>query len=291
MTPARKRGILLAFFGMLLVSTDSLMTRLADTSAFDVMFWVGAFTAVVTFSSVVIRDRTTPWTLGRAQGRPLLVAAAAQAGSTAFFVGAVKETSVSNVVVILAAAPMVAAIVSWFWLKERTSAAVWAAIAATSVGIGIVISGSVGGGKRFGDLLAVAAILIYGSSVVYLRKHPAVHRPMIVGLGGLGMMLVSVIPANFGAYDLTTWFALFFMGALAGPAARIMLASAPKHLPAAEVGLFVPVETVFASIWAFLAFAEQPPPRTLIGGAVILGAVLFGVWPRTESVVVEAGLR
>jgi drug/metabolite transporter (DMT)-like permease len=70
------------------------------------------------------------------------------------------------------------------------------------------------------------------------------------------------------------------MGAVVGPLARVLIATAPRYLPATEVALFAPVETVLATLWAYLAFDEAPSTRTWVGGAIILAAVLWGVWPR-----------
>jgi len=192
----------------------------------------------------------------------------------------VKNTSVANVVVIIAAAPLLAAAMSWLWLGERTSARVWIAMLCTALGIGIVISGSLGGGDLSGDLLAVGAIASFGAVIVLLRKYPAMSRTMVVGLGGVGMAVVAWWPATITGYSAETWFAFIAMGAVIGPLARVMLATAPRYLPAAEVSLFAPVETVFATLWAFLAFGEAPTAQTWIGGTVVLAALLWGVWPR-----------
>lgn len=271
--------MLLAFGGMLAISTDSLLTRVADADGFDVTFWVGTFTALLMLGSIYFRERTNPVSLLRRDGMPLVVAAVLQAAMTTFFVLAVKATSVSNVVVIIAAAPLFAAAFSWLWLRERTSNRVWIAIALSSAGIAIVMSGSLGGGHISGDALAVGAIATFGFGVVLLRKYPDISRTMVVGLGGLIMAIVSAVPAQLFNHNAKSWFAFLAMGAFFGPLARVMLATAPRYLPAAEVGLFAPVETVFASLWAFLAFNEAPAGRTWIGGTIVLTALLWGTWP------------
>ena len=276
----RKRGVLLAMGGMLAVSTDSLLTRVADADGFDVTFWVGVLMAGIMFGLVYLREKTTPLVLLRRDGKPLVVAGVLQAAMTTLFVLAVKATSISNVVVIISAAPLFAAAVSWLWLKERTSNRVWIAIVISTVGIAIVMSGSIGGGQLSGDLLALSAIGVFSVSVVLLRKYQEISRTMVVGLGGLIMAIASAVPAQLFGHNTKTWLALAAMGTLLGPAGRVMLATAPRYLPAAEVGLFAPVETVFATLWAYLAFREEPTVATWIGGAIVLAALLWGTWPR-----------
>ncbi len=268
---------------MLAVSSDSYFIRLADVDGFDVTLWVGIFTSIVTMLVLVFGQHVNPIVEIRRTRGPLFLAAALQAGSTSCFVLAVTLTSVSNVVVIIAAAPMFAAGLSAIFLKERTSARVWTAIAIVIVGVLIVVSGSFGGGSVRGDLLAVAAIFQFGCSLVLLRRFPDVNRTLMVCLAGIGMALIAVVPATPWGHDSTTWLALGLMGLVFGPLARVMLAVAPRYLPAAEVGLFTPVETVAASLWAWLFFSEAPEVATFVGGAVVVAAVVWGTWsPRAE---------
>ncbi len=279
----RRVGVLLAFSGMLAVSTDSFFIRLADVDGYDVTFWVGVFTAVSLFSLITIRQRRSPVAGIRTGGPPLWVAAALQAGSTSVFVLAVTKTSVANVVVIIAAAPLTAAGFAWLLLRERTSRRVWIAIAVSMVGIIVVVSGSAGGGTLTGDLLAVAAIIQFGLSLVVLRRHPDVDRMLMVAIAGVGMAVIAAAPGTLWGHSAKTWVALTLMGFIFGPLARVLIAEAPKHLPAAEVGLFAPVETVAATLWAWLFFAEAPPATTVIGGFVIVAAVLWGTAAPSRS--------
>lgn len=279
----RRRGILFAFFGMLGVSTDSFFIRLADVDGFDITLWVGIFTVITTFAASTFIHKVSPLRELRDGGWPLWLAAALQGSSTVFFVAAITRTSVANVVVIIAAAPMFAAAMSALFLGEKTSRRVWTAIGVVMIGVGIVVSGSFGGGSIFGDVLAIGAIFQFGCSLVLLRRFPEVNRTVMVGLAGLGMALVAVIPADPWGHEAKTWVALVLMGAIFGPVSRILLAVAPRYLPAAEVGLFTPVETVAASVWAWLFFDEAPILTTYIGGAVVLAAVFWGTTrPRTS---------
>lgn len=262
---------------MLGVSTDSFFIRLADIDGFDVTFWVGVFTAVVTFATSSLVHDVNP--IGRALdgGWPMWCGALLQACSTSAFVLAVTFTSVSNVVVIIAAAPIFAAGLSALVLGERTSRRVWIAIGIVTIGVLIVVSGSFGGGQLRGDLFALAAIFQFGCSLVLLRKHPELNRTVMIGLAGIAMAGIAVVPATLTGHDATTWVALVLMGALFGPISRVLLAIAPRYLPPADVGLFTPVETVAASMWAWLFFAEVPPTRTYVGGVIVVAAVFWGM--------------
>ncbi len=289
--PGRARGVACALGGVVALSTDSYFTRLADTDGADIVFWIGVLAALVLLGFVAVRPGPGPVArLRRRDGRgALLVAAGFQASATVCFVYAVNNTSVANVLVIVAAAPLAAAVAGWAVLGERPSARLWTAIGGSVAGIGVVVSGSIGstaGEERLlGDLLAVGAVASFALGTVVLRRHPDMSRTMVVGLAGVGMAAATVAPATLTGHDWQTWVAFVGMGAVFGPLARVLLALASRDLEAAELGLFAPVETVLGSVWAWLAFAEVPTVRAVAGGALVLAALAWGIWPTTAPAV------
>jgi drug/metabolite transporter (DMT)-like permease len=267
---------------MVVLSTDSLLARAADADRFDIVFWVGVWTAVATTLIGGVRHRVGPVGLVRRGGRPLLLAATLQAITLTCFVLAVRTTTVSNVVAIIAVGPLVAAALARVLIGERSANRVWVAAAVSGVGVLVIVGGSLGAGDVRGDLLALGAVAGFGCAASVLRRHPELDRVTVVGLGG-AMMAVATLPGATVDHSAGTWAALFAMGALVGPTARVMIASAPRYLTVGEVGLFTPVETVLASLWAFLAFDEVPPGATWLGAAIVIGAVVWANWPRTDD--------
>ena len=274
----RQRGILLALGGMVVLSTDSLFARAADADRFDVLFWVGLFTAIVTTAIGAARHRVGPLELVRRGGRPLLLAASLQATTLGSFVVAVRTTSISNVVAIFAAAPLASAVLARLLIDERSARRVWIAATASGVGVLVVVAGSLGAGDVRGDLLAVAAILAFGCAGVVLRRHPDLDRTTVIGLGGT-LMALATLPAATTAHSAGTWAALLAMGAVVGPTARVMLATATRYLTVGEVALFAPLETVLSTAWAYLAFDEVPAGATWVGGLVVIGSLLWANLP------------
>ena len=92
-------------------------------------------------------------------------------------------------------------------------------------------------------------------------------------------MAIATIPlVDWASIDVRMLLAGGAMGLIANPAGRLMYTAAPRYVPTAEVALFAPVETVAATIWAWLAFSEVPAGRTVIGGIVVLGAIALATW-------------
>lgn len=278
MVDGRRAGWGLAALGMLLVSTDSLFVRLSEAEALDIAFLV-AMCALPVFVLLNRRFETTGFRASlRRETRPLLAIAALSAVSQLAFITAVTRTDVANVVAIVAATPVVAAVIARFALGERTSRRVSAAIAVTGVGIALIVGGSLGRPTLDGDLFAVLATVAFAVNIVVWRHHPDLSR--YVGLA-LSSMLVLALLAPFVdplSQAPRAYAAVAAMGLLFSPAGRIAHSSAPRFAPAAEVALFAPVETVAATIWAWLAFSEVPTPSTVLGAVVIIAGLFFGTF-------------
>jgi drug/metabolite transporter (DMT)-like permease len=276
MIDGRHRGWALAAFGMLMVSTDSFFIRQADFDSWTIAFVFGTTSAIAL--AIVWRARATEpasASLRRAP-LPLLGAAALSAATQICFTAAVNHTAVSNVVVIVAATPIFAAVLAWIVLRERTDRRVLIAIAFVIVGVATVVSGSLGTPTLDGDLLALAAILMFSLSVIVWRRHPEIDRPLVLATSSATMALITAPFASVGDAPLRLFVAVGLMGFIFNPIGRISYTSAPKYAPAAEVALFTPVETVAATTWAWIFFSERPSTQTVIGGAIVLAAVLYG---------------
>jgi len=254
----RQRGWALAALGMLLVSTDSLFIRLSETSPWNMAFLVAVFALPIMVGLAWRFDDRASAAGIRAHGWPLLLIGLLAGTSQTAFIGAVTRTSVANVVTIVAAAPILAALVGWLVFGEQASRRVWIAIGVTVVGILIVVAGSLGSPNLDGDLLAMLAIAAFGVSINVWRRHPDMSVFVGLAASAVVMLAVSVWFANPSEFELRTWLAALAMGMIFNPLGRICHATAPRYAPAAEVALFTPVETVSAPIWAWLAFSERP---------------------------------
>jgi drug/metabolite transporter (DMT)-like permease len=269
---------------MLAISLDSLGIRLAGTASWDVAFWLGVFMAIAMFVLVPLRTGRSLPTVAIEGGVPMAASVLLQASSLTFFVLAVTLTTVANTVIIIAAAPVVAALVAHLVLGERTTRRTWFAMALSMAGVWIVVSGSLGSGQIEGDLFAVAAILAFATNLTLWRRFPDLNRLAVVGLGGLTVAIVALAPADPLAVDTRALVILAIIGGLTGSLGRVSVATSTKYLPASRVGLFVPVETVAAIVWAWLFLDETPTAQAIVGGVIVITAVIYGgVWQQKVS--------
>lgn len=276
-----RTGFLLAMGGVLLISLDSLWIRLSEAGSWDVAFWVGVFTFVGISMVLPLRTGDSIVTVIRRDRSPLVASSMLNTISVVMFIVAVGLTTVANTVAILAAAPIASAVVARVIIGERPSTRTWWAIAGSVVGIVIIVAGSIGAGSVSGDAAAVVAVLAFAGNVTLWRRFPAISRLGVIGLGGLFTAIVAFVPAQPFEVDGRALAILAIMGLLTGPAGRVSLASSTRYLPAAQVGLFTPVETVAATAWAWLFLSEAPPLATVIGGVIVILSVLYGSYRRS----------
>jgi drug/metabolite transporter (DMT)-like permease len=83
--------------------------------------------------------------------------------------------------------------------------------------------------------------------------------------------LANALPAGL-VIEHPAW--IIFNGAVLMPVSFWCLASGPRYLSAPEVGMFYLLETILAPIWIWLIFAETPPAMTLIGGSILVTAIM-----------------
>ncbi len=269
----RIRGMLIVGAGVFIMSFDALLVRLAETSIWNVAFWRGLFIALSLWSLQALRLRGRLAATIRAGGLPLLGVGVIMGSGSLSIVSSFTLTLAANTVVILSAAPLVAAVLSRLLLGESCRPRTWVAIAGAMVGVWIVVSGSVGQGNLLGDVLAVAATLFMGTYLTLLRRYPDISRLLVVGLGGACMALVAVWFAAPFSLPAQTYAVLALMGLVQMPAALALVTTGTRYLPSPEVGLFLLGETILAPIWVGMALGEIPAVPTLAGGALILLAL------------------
>lgn len=282
MIEGRARGWALAALGMLLVSTDSFFIRLADTDGWTIAFLVTVVSLPLQLILQRLLDGGRPVEKFRAYPRGLLTVGVLSGISQVCFVTAVTRTDVANVVVIVAASPILAAVIGRVVYGERTDRQVWIAILITLLGVVIVVSASIGEPNLVGDLLALGAVAAFATNINVWRRYADQSRFVGLAIAAFVTLLIAAPFADPFGQDARVYLACVGMGLVFNPLGRLRHTSAPRHAPAAEVALFTPVETLAATAWAWIAFSEQPPAQTFVGGAVILAGLVFGTLARRE---------
>jgi drug/metabolite transporter (DMT)-like permease len=191
---------------------------------------------------------------------------------------ALSRTTVANILFIQASVPLIAALLGWFVFRERVGAATWLAIAAVVLGIGVMVSGSLTGAvSPVGDALALLIAISFSIAIVITRRYD--HVAMIPATC-LGMAIAATIAAIFAQTFIVSaadFAALFAFGALSLGLGLSVFAIGARLAPATVVAVVSTIEPVVGPIWVWLVHGETPGWRALIGGAIILAAILANI--------------
>ncbi len=267
-------GTLLTVAGVLILTPDGLLVRLANLDSWTLLFWRGLLFAAGILGFYVLRFRTGVVDRIRAMGWRGLQAAVFFASSTIFFVLAILNTSVANTLVIIATAPLCSAILSRVFLKEQISRSTWIAILVSVGGIGILFVGNLTSGNRAGDFFAFCSALSIASQITTVRLARTVDMVPSLGISGL-MIAVIVLPfaaplqVSAESFSILTLNALIIL-----PLSFGLITIGPRYISAAEVSLIMLLETFIGPVWAWLFIHEAPETETLIGGALVLTTLM-----------------
>jgi drug/metabolite transporter (DMT)-like permease len=274
----RRTGVAIAAAGVLVLSFDALLVRLANTGEWNIVFWRGwlVMLSIVAIMVVTRSPVSLPATRAAALGAAAIMVL--YGFNSALFVYSISHTSTANTVVILASAPLFAALFSWLFLRERLRPrTLWAILLAIG-GVCLIFFGSLDAPRWRGDLAALTIAVTMGASLTLLRCFPELPRlPLVAGAGAVAGLIALPLADPF---SLTTssygWLAL--MGLVQIPLATWLIMIAPRYLPSAEVGLFLLIETVLGPVWVWLVVAESATTNTIVGGAIILAAITVNTW-------------
>lgn len=269
------RGLVLAAIGVTVLSLDSLLVRLATSNVWDIIFWRGALMGLALGLLCLSGKR-----LATLRGKLVvsLLSAALLALTSIFFVLGVMYTQVANVVVILSAAPLFAAIFTRCFLKESVALHTWLAIILAMLGIVWIFSGSLATGGTIGNLYALASAACVGGNLTLLRRCPRLDRIPLIALGGGLSALIALPMASPLTLDAKSYSVLAVMGLLQMPLATLLISNATRYLPSTEVALFYLLEAVLGTLWGWWLLKESPPSATLLGGGVIILTLVVHAW-------------
>jgi drug/metabolite transporter (DMT)-like permease len=260
-------------------STAPFFTRLLSSfDSWTILFWRGLFGGASIMAFIVLTQRSSGLRHLLTMGTSGWVVAAFSTLGMVCFIPALQLTSVANVAVINAVLPFVAAGLAWIWLSEVPALRTLLASVVAFCGILIIVGTPKAGSDILGLFLAFAMVLAMAALTVTIRRYK--QTPMVVAAGLSNFMgsLVS-IPfaqgiASLYASDVFVFAAFGFLQVGMGLTLFVL---GSRLLPSAQATLVATLESPLMPFWVWLAFQEVPSTQALVGGALVMGAVIMDV--------------
>jgi drug/metabolite transporter (DMT)-like permease len=193
------------------------------------------------------------------------------------FIAALNHTTVARVLLVQAISPVFAMLLARVLLGEAISGRTAAAMSLALAGTALML-GAPGDGSLVGDGLAVTMSLAFAAVLVITRHRRDISMAPATCVAQLLLVLAFLPAAHLGAIGLSDDLpALVFLGGQVG-VGLVLLTRGARLIPAAQVGLLSLLEVVLGPLWVWLAHNERPGPATLVGGAIVIGAIVVQTW-------------
>ncbi|WP_093689661.1 DMT family transporter [Sporolituus thermophilus] len=205
-----------------------------------------------------------------------LAGAVAYCGMVTSFVTATKLTTAANAILLQYTAPIYVALLSGWLLREKVTRRDVLTIGVVFGGMIFFFLDKVSTGGMLGNILGIVSGISFALFVIFTRMQKD-HAPFgSVLLGNILTFFLSlpVLPdITFTVFNLAI---ISVLGVFQLGLAYVIYSYAIRHVRALEATLITSIEPILNPIWVFLFLGEIPGPYSLIGGAIVLFAVIGG---------------
>ena len=267
---SQKKGSLLAFIAVMLITPDSILIRLSSIETWGMLFYRGAIPFVVVLIGLIFFYKNNLLKALINIGYPGVFYVISFSICNITFIISIQNTNVANTLVMIAMAPMLSAILGTIFLKEVPDRKTWVAIIITLISVTYIFHDSIEMGNFYGDLFGIITAFGLACNAVIARY--AKNRDLVPS-AVIGKLCVAVF-----AFFFVDTFALVGTDLIFVPLMCVMCVAipfvlvtiAPRFIPAEEVNLFFLLETIIGPFWVWLVINEQPSIETIQGGVVII---------------------
>ena len=259
-------------------SIAGVFTRHLDSAkSFEVTFWRSLFCALTMIAWFAYTQGFGAIAYVRASGKAGLVSGLMWAVMFTCFMVALTMTSTANVLIVNALSPLFATLLAWAVLKSPVATRTWLAIGAAMVGMLIMFANQAqaGAGVWLGMMVAFGVPVASAINLVTLKKtHAHVDLAPAVLIGAVISCAVTLpLSMPFAATGKDVLL-LAILGIFQLGIPCVMMVRASAHLSAPEIALLGLLEVLMGPLWSWLGAGEVPPGTTLLGGAIVLAALV-----------------
>jgi drug/metabolite transporter (DMT)-like permease len=279
---SRRRGQVYIVLAALAWSTAGVLQRELEVNTATQIAGRAVFAALALLVFVAAVERGHVVSAFTSMRAASLAVAALTALASGCFIVALNHTTVANVLFMQAASPIAAALIAWVALRESISRRTVVAMAVALIGVGLMVGGP-GGAQGLGLVLSVVMMFAFALGVVITRHRRDISMAPAICLSQIILIVAAgpfAQPGTIGSKDLL-FMVILGVGQMGLGLAFLTLGA--RLIPAAEVALITLLEIVLAPLWVWLTISETPATATLVGGVVLIAAVILQVGGEESS--------
>ena len=269
-------GPFLVFLGAVSLSFGGLIVKSFEGSTlWQILFWRSVFFVIVVTIFLLFSYKKTFFSALYKSGLPGLIGGIILSIGFSSYVFAMYETTVANTNFIIQTQTLFLAIFGYIFLKEKISKLTFACIILAVSGIFLMLGNSISPGEMTGNLVAFIMPISFAILILIVRKFPKVDMIPLQLVAGIFAMIIGLLMSPTIIVSSKDIFLGFLAGFFQVGFGFIFITIGARSTPAAFVGIIMLTEAVLGPFWAWMFVNENPPISVLIGGSIIITAVIL----------------
>ena len=269
-------GPFLVFLGAVSLSFGGLIVKSFEGSTlWQILFWRSVFFIIVVTIFLLFSYKKTFFSALYKSGLPGLIGGIILSIGFSSYVFAMYETTVANTNFIIQTQTLFLAIFGYIFLKEKISKLTFACIILAISGIFLMLGNSISSGEMIGNLVAFIMPISFAILILIVRKFPKVDMIPLQLVAGIFAMIIGLLMSPTIIVSSKDIFLGFLAGFFQVGFGFIFITIGARSTPAAFVGIIMLTEAVLGPFWAWMFVNENPPISVLIGGSIIITAVIL----------------
>ena len=269
-------GPLLVFFGACALSFGGLIVKSFEGSTlWQILFWRSLFFIIVIKIFLILTYKQKIFGALIKSGFPGLFGGIILSSGFCGYVFAMYNTTVANTNFIIQTQTIFLAIFGYLFLKEKISKLTLTSIILAIAGIIMMVGNSLSFGQMAGNIAAFVMPVSFAILILIVRKYPDVDMVPLQLVAGIFAMIIGYLMSPTILISFNDIFLGFLAGFFQVGLGFIFITIGARSTPSAFVGIIMLTEAVLGPLWAWMFVNENPPFIVLIGGSIVILAVVM----------------
>ena len=277
-------GYTLLLFGAFCLSWGGFIVRsFEEASVWQILLIRSVFFMIALILFLLSTYKKNTIKIIKNAGYPALLGGLVMSLSFVAYIYSMTITSVANVVFIISTQTMFLAIFGYFFLKEKISLICFISIVLAMSGILIMVGDSISSGSLLGNIIALAIPINFSILVMIIRKNKNLDMVPAIFYSGIFSIIYGLFLSESYVFSNKDIIMGFFLGVPQLAFGFICITIGSRTTASTTVGLLMLTETLFAPVWVWLFLNEIPPISVLIGGAIIILAIVLNSFDKNKA--------
>ena len=269
-------GPLLVFMGAISLSFGGLIVKSFEgATLWQILFWRSIFFTLTVLTFLIIVYKKRLFTSFYESGLPGFIGGIILSGGFCGYVFAMYNTTVANTNFIISTQILFLAVFGYLFLKERISLITLLSIFLAITGVLLMLGNSLTSGEMLGNIVAFSMPVTFAVLIIIVRKFPKVDMVPAQFVAGISCCIIGYLLSEKIMISPHDIFLGFIAGLFQVGFGFIFITIGARNTPSAIVGIIMLSESVLGPLWAFLFAGERASFFTLVGGGIIIFAVLL----------------